>query len=150
MHLGDSLTFIPYGTMVDRFQHIMYEKENLTPAERKAVWRELEKMYRPYMDADGIPYLEQGTRWQYQMHIFEQPFYYIDYCFAQTAALQFLLASQENYADAFGRYKKLLLQGGGKTFAELLTEAGLRPPFTKGVLKETGERARKLLDTLQK
>ena len=150
MHLGDSLTFIPYGTMVDRFQHIMYEKENLTPAERKAVWRELEKMYRPYMDADGIPYLEQGTRWQYQMHIFEQPFYYIDYCFAQTAALQFLLASQENYADAFGRYKKLLLQGGGKTFAELLTGAGLRPPFTKGVLKETGERARKLLDTLQK
>lgn len=149
MHLGDALTFIPYGTMVDRFQHIMYEQEDLTPAARKDVWLELERKYRPYMDADGIPYLEKGTRWQYQMHIFENPFYYIDYCFAQTAALQFLLASRTDYADAFARYKTLLKTGGGKTFAELMKTAGLKPSFEKGVLRTVGEKALALHKSLQ-
>lgn len=148
MHLGDSLTFIPYGTMVDRFQHIVYEKEDLTPAERKNVWLELERMYRPYMDYEGIPYLETGTRWQYQMHIFENPFYYIDYCFAQTAALEFLLASQKDYADAFARYKKLLMKGGTMPFNELLAEAGLESPFKRGVLKKVGAEAQKLMESL--
>ena len=122
-HALDALSFLPYGTMVDEFQHRVYAEPDLTPAERNAVWLELEAKYRPYIDQNGIPYLERGTRWQYQMHIYETPFYYIDYCLAQTAAFQFLLASQDNYDDAFARYLHLSQQGGEKLWTDLLAEA---------------------------
>ena len=54
-HLTDALIFLPYGTMVDHFQHIVYENPSLTPAERNAEWLRLEKIYRPFMDASGVP-----------------------------------------------------------------------------------------------
>ena len=148
MHLMDALSFIPYGTIVDEFQRQVYLQPELTPSERKGLWRALEARFRPYMDAEGIPYLEEGTRWQYQMHIYETPFYYIDYCLAQTAALQFLLAAQENYDDAFGRYVQLLSQGGEKVFSELLREAGLRSPFEEGALQAVSQKAKALLAQL--
>lgn len=148
MHLMDAVSFIPYGVIVDDFQRQVYEKPTLTPEERKAIWRELEGKFRPHMSTEGIPYLEEGTRWQYQMHIFETPFYYIDYCLAQTAALQFLLASRKDYDDAFGRYMRFLSQGGEKTFPQLLEEAGLRSPFQEGALKEVAQQAETLLEQL--
>ena len=107
----------------------------MTPAERNALWLSLERQFRPHIHLDGIPYLEQGTRWQYQMHIYETPFYYIDYCLAQTAAFQFLLASRADYDDAFARYLRLSKQGGEKVWTELLQEAGFRSPFEPGALK---------------
>ena len=112
-------------------------------------WLELEKQFRPHISVEGIPYLEKGTRWQYQMHIYECPFYYIDYCLAQTAAFQFLLASRENYADAFARYLRLSKQGGEKVWTELLTEAGFPSPFEPGALKELAEKVEKLLDSIR-
>ncbi len=87
MHLLDALSFLPYGTIVDDFQRQVYENPDWPPAERKAAWRQLEAEFRPHITFDGIPYLEEGTRWQYQMHIYETPFYYIDYCLAQTVGL---------------------------------------------------------------
>lgn len=148
MHLFDALSFIPYGTIVDEFQRRVYEEPDLSPAERKAVWRELEARFRPYLTLEGLTYLEEGTRWQYQMHIYETPFYYIDYCLAQTAALQFLLASRKDYSDAYSRYLTLLSQGGEKTFATLLNEAGLRSPFEPGALKDLARETEELLNTL--
>ncbi len=68
-HLLSSLCFIPYGVAVDEFQHIVYEHPEYTPAQRKGVWRDLEAKYRPHLDYTGLPYLAEGTRWQYQMHI---------------------------------------------------------------------------------
>ena len=108
MHLLDALSFLPYGTIVDDFQRQVYENPEWTPEERKAAWRKLEAEFRPHLHFEGIPYLEEGTRWQYQMHIYETPFYYIDYCLAQTAALQFLLESQKDYDGAFARYVRFL------------------------------------------
>ena len=94
---------------------------------------------------DGIPYLEKGTRWQYQMHIYETPFYYIDYCLAQTAAFQFLLASLDNYDLAFEKYMILSKQGGEIAWDELIKEAGFRSPFEKGALKDVAERMETLV-----
>lgn len=148
MHLFDALSFIPYGTIVDEFQRRIYEEPDLSPAERKAVWRELEARFRPYLTLEGVPYLEEGTRWQYQMHIYETPFYYIDYCLAQTAALQFLLASRKNYEDAYARYVRLLSQGGEQTFDALLRQAGLRSPFEPGALQELARDTENLLHAL--
>ena len=148
MHLLDALSFLPYGTIVDDFQRQVYEHPDWTPEERKAAWRQLEADFRPHLTFDGIPYLEEGTRWQYQMHIYETPFYYIDYCLAQTAALQFLLASRESYDDAFRRYVRFLSQGGEKVFTDLLEEAGLRSPFQEGALRDVAQKCETLLEEL--
>lgn len=148
-HALDAFSFIPYGTMVDNFQHIVYENPDMTPAERNAAWLELEHQFRPHISMEGMPYLEKGTRWQYQMHIYETPFYYIDYCLAQTAAFQFLLASLEDYDAAFKNYMRLSRQGGEKVWTELLQEEGLRSPFEEGALKDTAVEIEKLLNALR-
>ena len=149
MHALDSFSFIPYGTMVDAFQHIVYENPDMTPDERDAAWLQLEHQFRPHISMEGIPYLEKGTRWQYQMHIYESPFYYIDYCLAQTAAFNFLLASLEDYDDAFARYLRLSRQGGEKVWTDLLEEAGFVSPFTPGALKDLSARVEKVLEKIK-
>lgn len=148
MHLADALTFLPYGTIVDRFQELCYRSPDLSPAERNALWLGLEGEFRPYLSAEGIPYFEKGTRWQYQMHIYENPLYYIDYCLAQTVALQFLLKSVDDYDGAFGAYYRFLSQGGEKEFPALVREAGLKSPFEVGALADTAARAEALLNRL--
>src|SRR5699024_1708593 len=88
-HISNALMFLPYGVLVDEFQHRMYEEPTLTPAEHHAVWRELEKKYLPYKQYGDNMYLEQDGYWQRQGHIYESPFYYIDYTLAQICAFQF-------------------------------------------------------------
>ena len=149
-HALDAFSFIPYGTIVDYFQHIVYENPDMTPKERNETWKKLEKQYRPYISTEGMPFLEDGRRWQYQMHIYETPFYYIDYCLAQTAAFGFLLASLQDYNDAFKRYMNLMKQGGEQYFDKLLEEAGIPSPFKNGSLKELSEKVEKLLTELKK
>lgn len=147
-HLLDALSFIPYGVIVDEFQHVIYDNPDLTPKERNAVWCDLEKKYRPYLDYEDLPYLKEGTRWQYQMHIYESPFYYIDYCLAQTVSLFFLLASLEDYNRAFAAYLNFSKAGGTKAFGTLVEEAGLCSPFTEGALKDVAEKASALAKEL--
>ncbi len=138
-HVCDAFSFIPYGCMVDEFQHVVYEKPELTPAERNAEWNKLEEKYRPYLSTEGIPYLEKGTRWQFQMHIYELPFYYIDYCLAQTVALGFLTKSRKNYDEALSKYITLAKTGGTKPFSTLVREAEVANPFGEGTLKVIGD-----------
>lgn len=133
-HLLDALCFIPYGVMVDEFQHIVYESPDMTPAQRKEAWLGLERKYRPYMSYGDIPYLSEGTRWQYQMHIYESPFYYIDYCLAQTVAIGFLCASRKDYASALDSYVTFCKAGGEKSFGDLIADASLADPFSEGSL----------------
>ena len=84
------------------------------------------------------------------MHIYESPFYYIDYCLAQSNALQFLFKSLENYQEAFDAYFKFTSYGGDKFFTEMLEEAGINSPFAEGALKEVAEKSEKLLKELGK
>lgn len=147
-HLLDALSFIPYGVIVDEFQHVMYENPDMTPAQRKQAYLELEEKYRPYMSLAGIPYLEEGTRWQYQMHIYESPFYYIDYCLAQTVAIGFLVASTENYDDALEKYLAFVKCGGTKAFEQLIEDAGLASPFKDGALETLADKAAEIANNL--
>ena len=147
-HLFSALSFIPYGTIVDYFQEIVYENPEMTPAERNKVWKELEEKFRPYMNADGIEYLEKGTRWQYQNHIFQSPFYYIDYCLAQVVAFEFLQLSLENYEKALRTYIDHASRTGNYTFTSLIEMAGLKSPFEKGALTEVANMCRELLEKL--
>ncbi|MCD7802083.1 MAG: M3 family oligoendopeptidase [Clostridiales bacterium] len=145
-HLASALTFIPYGTMVDHFQHIVYEQPDLTPAQRHGVWKELLGVYMPWMRLDGdIPFYAEGEGWQRQHHIYSSPFYYIDYCLAQTVSLQFWAMIQKDLPDAWQHYMAYAVQGGSATFTDLLKNAGLESPFEESCLRGVCQAAREWL-----
>ena len=60
MQLEDAIAFIPYGCMVDEFQHIVYENPQMTPDERHQVWRRLERVYKPHLDYEDNTFMDQG------------------------------------------------------------------------------------------
>src|SRR5690606_16730922 len=88
-HVADTLEFLPYGASIDELQEWVYENPDATAQERKAKYREIEKKYLPHLDYDGHEFLEQGGRWQKQLHVYLYPFYYLDYTLAQVCAHQF-------------------------------------------------------------
>ena len=146
-HLAGAVTFIPYGTMVDHFQHSVYENPDMTPAERHGEWKRLLGIYMPWMKLDGdIPFYAEGEGWQRQSHIYECPFYYIDYCLAQTVSLEFWAMLQSDPQDAWRHYMAYTRQGGSRTFVELLRHADLKTPFDEACLKTVCEAAAKWLD----
>lgn len=149
-HLAGALSFIPYGTMVDHFQHVVYEKPEMTPAERHGVWKELLGIYMPWMKLDGdIPFYSEGEGWQRQIHIYMEPFYYIDYCLAQTVSLQFWSLIQEDRENAWNTYMNYTKLGGSEVFTELLKKAGLESPFDENCLKSVCEKANKWLQEFE-
>lgn len=135
-HLAGAISFLPYGVLVDEFQHEIYENPELSKAERKALWRKIEKKYLPFKDYGDDAFMEKGTFWYRQGHIFGAPFYYIDYTLAQVCAFQFWVKSQENHQAAFDQYLELCKLGGSKSFVDLVESAKLRNPFKKGVVKD--------------
>lgn len=134
-HLSSSLLFLPYGVAVDEFQHWVYENYKATPEERKHAWREIEKKYMPHRDYDGNEYLENGGFWQRQGHIYNSPFYYIDYTLAQICAFQFWKRSRENHEKAWKDYLHLCKLGGSLPFTGLVKEANLISPFEDGCVQ---------------
>jgi M3 family oligoendopeptidase len=134
-HLGEALMFIPYGVTVDEFQHFVYENPEATPTERKKAWRDIEKKYLPYRNYEENDYLERGGLWHQQGHIFEDPFYYIDYTLAQICALQFWKRANNSEDKAWDDYVTLCKEGGSKPFLELVKIAKLRSPFEDGCVK---------------
>ena len=146
-HLASALNFIPYGTMVDHFQHEVYNKPEMTAIERHETWKRLLGIYMPWMKLDGeIPVYSEGQGWQRQIHIYDAPFYYIDYCLAQTVALEIWALIQEDRANAWEHYMAYTKQGGSKVFTELLKNAGLDSPFDEATLKGVCEKAKTYLD----
>ena len=136
-HLASALTFIPYGTMVDHFQHEVYEKPQMTPAERHAVWKELLGVYMPWVRLDGeIPFYSEGEGWQRQHHIYTVPFYYIDYCLAQTVSLEFWAMIGKDVQAAWKKYMDYTTLGGSDVFTALLEKAGLESPFDGNCLRD--------------
>ena len=132
--------------MVDHFQHTVYAKPDMTPAERHKVWKELLGVYMPWMKLDGeIPFYSEGEAWQRQQHIYNSPFYYIDYCLAQTVALQFWALTQADFKNAWEHYMAYTVQGGSRTFTELLKNAELDTPFGDTCLRTVCETASKWL-----
>lgn len=135
-HLEGAIKFLPYGVAVDEFQEQVYLHPEYTHAERCALWRSVEKKYLPIRNYKGAPYLEKGTFWLRQSHIFTSPFYYIDYTLAQVAAFQFATEMWQNQEKAWDKYVKLCRLGGRYPFVELLKQAKLRNPFEEGNVKK--------------
>ena len=135
MHLEDSAAFVPYGCMVDEFQHIIYAQPDMTPKERKEVWKKLEAEYRPHLDYEGDPFFGEGGWWQRQSHIFQSPFYYIDYCLASICAMQYKKMMDEDFTAAWESYKKLCRLSARKFYVPMLQEVGLESPFADGCVE---------------
>lgn len=149
-HLAAAIKFIPYGTMVDHFQHIVYEHPELTPKQRDDAWKELTGVYMPWIKLGEIPFYGDGCAWQRQHHIYSSPFYYIDYCFAQTVALEFWALMQKDTNKAWESYKKLVGFAGTKKFTDLVENSGLSSPFDEETLKAVCKEASEWLANFDK
>lgn len=136
-HLSSSITFIPYGVSVDEFQHYVYENPSVTHEQRKAKWREIEKKYLPHIEyGEENPFLESGAFWMKQSHIYQNPFYYIDYTIAQVCAFEFFCESLKDYKKAFAKYIDFDKLGGLYPYKELLTKGGIKDPMVDGTIQE--------------
>ncbi len=144
-HLAGTVTFIPYGALVDEFQHEIYSNPKLTADERKETWRRIERKYLPHKVYENT-FLDKGTYWYRQGHIFSSPFYYIDYTLAQICAQQFWSLDQVNHKEAWNKYYELCKMGGSKSFLNLISEIGLDNPFVDGTIKKTISPIEKWLD----
>ncbi|MBQ6662239.1 MAG: M3 family oligoendopeptidase, partial [Firmicutes bacterium] len=137
----------PYGTMVDHFQHSVYEHPEMTPRQRHDEWKRLLGIYMPWMKLDGeIPFYSDGEGWQRQLHIYGSPFYYIDYCLAQTVSLEFWALIREDRQKAWEYYMAYTRQGGTRTFTDLLANAGLESPFAPATLAGVCAKAKAALE----
>ena len=136
MHLIGALSFLPYGVCVDHFQHEVYANPGASPDERHAMWQRLERHYMPWTDHGDLAWPAKGGRWQAKPHIYNSPFYYIDYTLAQCCALQFWSRARRDPADARDAYIRLCGLGGSAPFQTLVASAGLISPFAEGALAD--------------
>lgn len=123
-HLEEIVLFLPYMIMVDQFQHRIYTEN---PTDPQKVWDELAARYQPYLDTAGIE-AESGLRWLMQLHIFEVPFYYIEYGIAQLGALNVWLNTRKDLAQGVAAYRNALSLGGSVSLPALFEAANI--PFS--------------------
>lgn len=145
-HLKNALSFLPYGAAVDEFQTEVYDRPEMTPAQRLELWQSLEKRYLPWRKYKSEGFLSQGRSWQRQTHIYKWPFYYIDYVLAQVCSLQYHFMDEEDHGKAWDSYLRLLRCSGFQSFDETLALAGLESPFAPGVVEKVGRRAMEFLE----
>lgn len=146
-HAEGTLSFIPYGTEVDNFQELVYLNPDWTPEQRNEAWAKLDKTFRPWIDFQDMPFYGRGAGWQRQLHIYLYPFYYLDYCLAQTVALQIFALMLKDEKNAWNTYYNFVKLGGTKFFVDLVKSVGLVSPIDNGCLKSTCETIEKWLQT---
>src|SRR5699024_10591261 len=108
-------------------------------------WTQLQAQYKPYLNYGDTPFYGHGGFWQKQQHIFCDPFYYIDYCLAQVCALQYKLWMEKDRAGAWESYLKLCRLSARDFYTNMITEVGLKNPFTPGSLEEVFDRLEGML-----
>lgn len=146
-HVAGAIKFIPYGTAVDHFQHEVYAHPEYTPAERHGIWKKLCGIYMPWYKLDGeIPFYSDGEHWQLKHHIYSSPFYYIDYCLAQTISLEFWAMIQQDLHKAWEKYLEYTRLGGSDTWTNMLKASDLDSPFEEETLKGICAKVQEYLD----
>ena len=128
-HLVDVITTLPHVASVDAFQRWIYTSgQGGDAAARDQAWLGLRARFERGIDWSGLE-AERVSRWYRQLHIFELPFYYIEYGIAQLGALQVWRRSLEDPQDAVRRYKAALRLGGTRSLPEIYAAAGARLIF---------------------
>jgi len=146
-HLESILMVLPWIATIDAFQHWIYENPKHTRAERKTKWLEISSRFGTGL-TDWTGY-ENGRSysWHKQLHLFEVPFYYIEYGFAQLGALGVWKNALQNEKKAVEDYKKGLAVGYTKDIKSIYKTAGVEFDFSEGNIKSLAEVA---LNYLQK
>ncbi len=134
-HLAESIMLLPYIAMVDEFQHLIYSGQAEGAEGRSRAWEALEDKYLPGVDFGDLKEWKRN-RWIRQLHIFQVPFYYIDYAIAQVGAWQLWVQSIGDKDAAIENYLNLCRLGGTLTLKDFFKAGKLRLPFEKGMLKD--------------
>ncbi len=145
-HIADTMSFMPYGAMIDEFQHEVYNNPSMTKDERKAKFAEIELKYFPSKDYDGDSFLSKGTLWYKQQHVFNNAFYYIDYVLAELCALQVWDMSMTDWKNAFEVYDNFCSIGGELCFTKALKKAGIASPFEFDTIEKVAKSVKEYLD----
>lgn len=143
--LEDVVLLLPSVALGDAFQHWIYTHPSHTRAERAKRWVELANRFGSGVDWTGYEE-QQAYGWHGTLHFFTVPFYYIEYGFAQTGALQVWMRSLRNYQEAVERYWNALLLGGSRPLPELFEAAGAQFQFGYANLKPLMDAVEEKLD----
>ena len=148
-HLESVILLLPWIATIDAFQHWLYLNPTHTREERKAAWLSLRRRFGGIEDWSGFEEA-QSYGWHRQLHLFECPFYYIEYGIAQLGALQVWRNAEKNRSEGVAAYKRGLSAGSTKDLPGLFEEAGIQFDFSEKTLRplmaEVGEALRKLRD----
>lgn len=129
------ITIFPWIAIIDKFQHWIYEHPSHTHEERTATWNAILKEFQDdVIDYSGLETFRSNS-WQRQLHLFEVPFYYIEYGIAQLGAIGMWMQFKENRQQAMDNYCKALSLGGTKTLPQLFETAGLKFDFSPAKIK---------------
>lgn len=134
-HLEDVLAVFPAVAAVDAFQHWIYLHPQHTSAERDAEFSRLKQEFSAGVDWSGLE-KEREVGWLQILHIFEVPFYYIEYAFAQLGAIALYKQFKENPQSAIGNYRRFLAAGYAKSVPEVYAAAGIKFDFSPAYLEE--------------
>jgi oligoendopeptidase F len=138
-HLEGIIKILPWIATIDKFQHWIYSNPTHTREERKAYWVQLSKEFGTGMvNWEGLEQYQAYT-WQKQLHLFEVPFYYIEYGMAQLGALSVWRNYLSNKSAAVEAYKKALSLGYTKTIGEIYEAAGIKFDFSEAYIKSLME-----------
>ncbi|MBC7652167.1 MAG: M3 family oligoendopeptidase [Deinococcales bacterium] len=133
--LERTLTIFPWIAIIDKFQHWVYENPTHTIAERTTKWTEiLNEFSTKSIDFTGLD-MYRAIAWQRQLHLFEVPFYYIEYGIAQLGAIGLWMQYQANPQKGLHNYIAALSLGGTKTLPTLYEAAGLKFDLSPGHIK---------------
>lgn len=139
--LEGKIALLSWIATIDAFQHWVYTHPKHTRDERKEHWRNLVARFGAGADHTGFE-AARDYRWHAQLHIFEVPFYYIEYGIAQLGALQIWSRSRKNTADALRGYKHGLSLGGSRALPKLFQAAGISLDFSAGMIAPLMEEVR--------
>lgn len=135
-HLGKIIHTLPWIATIDAFQHWIYENPNHSAQERNESWVKISsRLGSSVIDWSGYEKAREH-QWQKQLHLFEVPFYYIEYAIAQLGAIAVWRNYRENPEKALDQYEAALKLGYTKTIGEIYTAAGFKFDFSQEYVRE--------------
>jgi len=130
-HLEGIIRLLPWVATIDAFQHWIYTHPGHTRGRRQQAWLETyDRFSGSVVDWTGLDD-EKAWRWHQQLHIFEYPFYYIEYGIAQLGALGLWVQARQDGRAALAAYRRALALGGSRPLPGLFEAAGLRFDFSE-------------------
>jgi oligoendopeptidase F len=149
-HLEGIVQTLPWVATIDCFQHALYENPDHSTEDRKKIWNEVYSRFA----ASEVNWTGQekyrNYTWQKQLHLFEVPFYYIEYGMAQLGAIAVWKNFKENPTKGFAQYKEALSLGYTKSIPDVYKAAGIKFDFSKTYIKELMNFLRNEMNALKK